>query len=130
MMTRRNVDHRRRARWLVPVVAILALTGCAAIRRSEASYTEQLLADAGFKMQPADTPQQVADLSSMPARKVVYRNNDGNVVYTYADPDKCHCFYVGGPQEYSEYKRLRVEKEIAADNAEATMDWPWWGPWR
>jgi hypothetical protein len=125
-----NVDHRRRARWLVPFVAILAVTGCATIHRSEAGRTEQLLAAAGFKMQSADTPEQAADLKSLPARKLVPQNKDGNVVYTYADPDKCHCLYVGGPTEYSTYERLRVEREIAVDNAEAAMDWPWWGPWR
>ena len=38
-------------------VAVL-LTGCAAIQRSEARSTEQLLAAAGFLMRPADTAER------------------------------------------------------------------------
>ena len=38
-------------------VAVM-LTGCAAIQRSEARSTEQLLAAAGFLMRPADTAER------------------------------------------------------------------------
>ena len=113
-----------RSRSVVLFAGILALAGCAAIRRNEAISTEQLLVAAGFQTRPADTPERLTDLNSMPRQKLVVRSKDGNVVYTYADPDKCHCFYVGGPKEYSTYERLRVEKEIARDNAKAPKDWP------
>ena len=129
MTTNKSVDHGRHARWLLPFAAILAVSGCATIRRSEAGHTEQLLAAAGFQMRAAETPEQIADLSSAPARKLLARTKDGSVVYTYADPDKCHCVYVGGPKEYSAYERIKVEQEVAADRAESAMDWPWWGPW-
>jgi hypothetical protein len=52
-----------------------------------------------------------------------------------ADPDACKCLYVGGSKEYSEYQRLRVQRQIAADQAwaaqeaEMDMDWGMWGPW-
>jgi hypothetical protein len=42
---------------------------------------------------------------------------------------------VGGSKEYSEYQRLRVQRQIAADQAwaaqeaEMDMDWGMWGPW-
>ena len=129
MMTVDTLDHRRGARSFVLFAAILALAGCATIRRNEATSTEQLLAASGFQIRPADTPQRLADLNSMPRQKLVVRSKDGTVVYTYADPDKCHCLYVGGPKEYSALQRLRVEKEIAAGDAESGMDWPGWGPW-
>ncbi|TMA95483.1 MAG: hypothetical protein E6J77_02330 [Deltaproteobacteria bacterium] len=91
MITVGTLDHRRRARFVVLFAAILAVTGCATTRREEAASTEQLLAAAGFQMRPADTPERVAALASMPREKLVVRSKDGNVVYPYADPEKCHC---------------------------------------
>jgi hypothetical protein len=41
--------------------------------------------------------------------------------------------YVGGSKEHSEYQRLRVQRQIAADQAwaarEAQVDWGMWEPW-
>ena len=129
MITVGTLDHRRRARFVVLLAAILAVTGCATMRREEAASTEQLLAAAGFQMRPADTPEQVAALASMPREKLVVRSKDGNVVYTYADPDKCHCLYVGGPKEYAALQQMTIQREIAAHDAEGVMEWPGWGPW-
>jgi uncharacterized protein YceK len=129
MITVDTIRRARRAGRVVVLAAVVALTGCATIRSHEAASTEQLLAAAGFKMRPADTPQRLAHLKSMPPLKLVPRGQDATVVYTYADPDNCHCLYVGGPTEYSAYERLRLQQEIAADQREAEMEWPWWGPW-
>jgi hypothetical protein len=71
-----------------------------------------MLAAAGFDRRPADTPERQADLRSIPPYRIVSRNKDGSIVYIYADPDACHCLYVGGNKEYSEYERLRVERDI------------------
>ena len=122
-------DRALDAMSLVLLAAVLvALSGCAALRKSNASSTERDLAAAGFQMRPADSPERQKDLTTMPSRKLVSRSRGGNVVYTYADPDNCHCLYVGGPKEYSAYERLIVEREIALDRSEA-MDWQLWGPW-
>jgi len=129
MMTADHVDHRRHVHPVALAAAILALAGCATIQREEAASAEQLLKAAGFEMRPADTPQRLADLNSMPPRKLVVRSNDGNVVYTYADPDKCRCVYVGGPKEYSALQRRRVPKEMAADESESGLGWPGLGRW-
>ena len=116
---------------LVFAAALLTLSGCAAIRRHEAASTEQLLAAAGFQMRPADNPERLHDLATMPPLKVVARTNDGNVVYTFADPDKCHCLYVGGSKEYSAYQGLVAERQIAQEfwAEQESMDWGLWGPW-
>ena len=114
---------------VLALIMALLLAGCAAIQRREAQNTEQLLAAAGFQAKPADTPEKLANLRTMPPRKLVSQAKDGNFVYTYADPDYCQCLYVGGPQEYSAYQRLAVEKEIAQERREAAMDWDMWGPW-
>src|SRR5919197_1019733 len=93
----------------------LSLLGCAAIQRSEARDTEQLLAAAGFQAKLAETPEKLANLKAMPPRQLVSQAKDGNFVYSYADPDYCQCLYVGGPQEYSAYQRLAVHKELAQE---------------
>src|SRR5881628_1134506 len=117
----------------VALAAAMVLTGCATIRRSEAHSTEQLLAAAGFVMRPADTAERQQRLAALPPYRLESRTKDGKLVYTYADPGGCQCLYVGGSKEYSEYQRLRVQRQIAADQAwaahESEMDWGIWGPW-
>ena len=114
---------------MLALLVALPLAGCAAIQRSEAKDTEQLLAAAGFQAKPAETPEKLTNLRTMPARQLVSQAKDGNSVYSYADPDYCQCLYVGGPTEYSAYQRLAMEKEIAQERRDAAMDWNMWGPW-
>jgi hypothetical protein len=131
-----SVEERRWEMMIGRTLGIFALlvallpAGCAAIRRSEARNTEQLLAAAGFHAIPANTPERLADLQTMPPLKLVARPKDGHFVYTYADPYNCRCLYVGGPEEYSAYQRLAVQKAIAEEQRQAAMDWELWGPWR
>jgi hypothetical protein len=117
---------------LVFTAALLTLSGCATIRRHEAASTEQLLAAAGFQMRPADNPERIHDLTVMPPLKLVARSQADSVRYTFADPYKCQCLYVGGAKEYSAYQRLVTEKQIAEERVRAeqdAMDWVLWGPW-
>jgi hypothetical protein len=112
--------------------ALATLSGCATIRRHEAASTEQLLAAAGFQIRPADSAERVSDLSTMPPLKIVERRQDSDVKYTFADPYRCRCVYVGGPKEYSDYQRLVTEKQIAEERLwaeENAMNWGLWGPW-
>ena len=108
--------------------AALPLVGCATLHRREARSTEQVLAAAGFVAKPADTQAKLENLNTMP-RKLVSHVEDGNLVYSYADPDNCRCLYVGGDKEYSEFQKLSLEKEIADERQMAAMDWDMWGPW-
>jgi hypothetical protein len=96
----------------VALAATVMLVGCATIRRSESRNTEQLLAAAGFRMQPADTTEQRKHLTKMPPYRLSSHTENGNVVYTYADPENCRCVYVGGPEEYSAYQRLLTGQQI------------------
>jgi hypothetical protein len=73
---------------MLALIVALPLAGCAVIQRSEARDKEQLLA-AGFQAKPADTPEKLANLRTMPPRKLVSQAKDGNLVYSYADPDYC-----------------------------------------
>jgi len=125
-----TIDPRRLGGGAVVAAAVLlALSGCATMRRHEAAGTEQLLVAAGFQRRPADKPEQHQDLTAMPPYKLVARNKNGNVVYTFADPENCHCLYVGGPKEFSEYQRLVVDREVARDLGDASLNWAAWGPW-
>ncbi len=116
-------------------VAALALSGCAAMREQEAAGTKELLATAGFQMRRADSPDHVRALASMRPFRLVERSRDGNVAYTFADPENCRCLYVGGPKEYSEFRRLATERQVAEGRRWAeddAMDWGllgggWWG---
>src|SRR5262245_34218393 len=50
---------------------VLTLGACATLHQREAQSTEQVLAAAGFKAKPADTPERIANLNTMPPRKLV-----------------------------------------------------------
>ena len=102
---------------LLLAVPMLLGAACAAIQRFEVRDTERMLVAAGFHMRLADTPELQEDLRSIPPYRIVSRTKDRSVVYMYADPDNCHCVYVGGNKEYSEYERRVVEREITQRTA-------------
>jgi hypothetical protein len=95
---------------LLLAVPMLLGAACAGVIQQD---TERMLAAAGFQKRPTDTPELQEDLRSIPPHRLVSRTKDGTVVYMYADPDNCHCVYVGGSKEYSEYERARLERELA-----------------
>ncbi|PYM40953.1 MAG: hypothetical protein DME12_13515 [Candidatus Rokuibacteriota bacterium] len=91
-----------------------------------------MLAAAGFQTRPADNPERVHDLAVMPPLRIVARNQDNDVRYTFADPYKCRCLYVGGSTEYLAYQRLVTEQQIAQERLwaeEDRMNWGLWDPW-
>ena len=102
---------------LLLAVPMLLGAACGAIQRFEVGDTERMLAAAGFHMRLADASELQEDLRSIPPHRIVSRTKDRNVVYMYADPDNCHCVYIGGNQEYSEYERRRLEREFTQRTA-------------
>lgn len=112
------------------------LVGCAAMQRSEARSTEDLLAAAGFRQFPADTPERISALKTMKPRTITTVNKNGKVYWVYPDPTNCNCLYAGAEPEYQAYKRLALQKQIADENLaaaeaeqDAAMGWGMWGPW-
>jgi len=73
-----------------------------------------MLVAAGFHVR---LPERQEDLGSIPPYRIVSRTHDGNIAYIYADPDACHCLYVGGNKEYAEFERLRAESDITLHSA-------------
>jgi hypothetical protein len=121
---------------LVATLLILvgALGGCAAMERQQAADTEKLLVAAGFRMRLADSAERQQDLAKMPPREVVIHRHGAKNVYTYADPQNCHCLYVGGAKAYAKYREFAVTEAIARDMSEAAMntastDFPVWASW-
>ena len=67
--------------------------------------TDMKLEDAGFKMREANTPQKMARLTSIPARKFVPHRKNGQLYYVYADP-QCRCAFVGSPAAMQNYRDM------------------------
>ena len=122
-----------RMTWLKSIVMItflgIALAGCAAIEKSKATDTEQLLAAAGFKMKLADTPAKLTHLKTLTQLKVVPHDRNGKMYYVYADAADCQCLYAGNQEAYQRYENLAIKQNIAQMNEAASMDWGMWGPW-
>ncbi len=133
-----------RRRNLIRVAAVIALAGglasalagCGAMRGSEAADTESVLAAAGFKSLPADTPERANALQAMKPLQVQPVSRDGRTVYVYPDPYHCNCLWVGGAKAMQEYRRLRLDEQIneehlesaeAKENGAAMQSEPW-GP--
>ena len=116
--------------WLIPLISVAA-AGCATLQAAGTRSTEQVLSAAGFHLETADTPEKLAELQTLPARQVLPQTRDGKASYVYRDPSVCHCLYVGGEPEYQQYEKLRLQKDIADEEADATLSHGWnsWGGW-
>ena len=97
---------------LVTALCVASFTGCAALQASDARWTEQELAAAGFHVVPADTPEKLVQLTALTPRTLIRQPLNGEVRYIYADPTTCKCLYVGGDLEY---QRLHRHEEAAED---------------
>jgi hypothetical protein len=110
-------------------LGVSAVSGCASLVAQDAAGTEQLLSAAGFQKRPAASPEQIRNLEAMPPFKFVMHDMGHDVTYSYADPVRCHCLYVGGLKEYGEYQRLARQRDVAEGElwAEDDVNWSLWG---
>jgi len=117
-------------------IPLLALSACAAIHRQEAADSEVLLKQAGFQARAADSPERQQDLvKSLPSRQIVERDQKGTPEYIFADPDNCHCLYVGGQKEYAKLQELRQQRiddhnQLARRSSFEGGISDLWGPWK
>ncbi len=112
------------------ISALLTVAGCAAIQQSEARSTERTLSAAGFQMQFAKTPVQMAKVTALPPHKLTRTTGpDGALRFAWAGATDCQCLYVGTRAAYDRYQKLGVRQEIAVVNEMASMDWNSWGGW-
>jgi hypothetical protein len=52
-------------------------------------------------------------LKLLPANRVVPRIHVGEIRFVYADPDVCHCLYIGSQRAYDLYKQIRLQQHRA-----------------
>jgi hypothetical protein len=123
-------------KFLLPLIVLL-FSGCAAIEQADRSNTERLLAAAGFKVLPANTPERQLSLESARPYNVERKLKGDEVYYFYACPDQSIA-YIGNQTDYSKYRELELQQEIANQNTVASEnaalavqqwnDWRVWGP--
>jgi hypothetical protein len=96
---------------------------------------EDMLAAAGFTLQPANTPARLAALKSLPPHKFVRQVKGNTVVYLYGDPTVCKCVYFGTQQAYGAYRAMVFQQNIANEQQmtammqqQAAFDFGAWGP--
>ena len=109
----------------------LGLAGCATVQGGDARNTERALVSAGFQVKPADTPEKLAHLQTLTARKIVRGQHNGQPYYVYADPKGCTCLYAGTEQQYQKYRELVREATAEAEAKLVTddsSDFRLWGP--
>ncbi|MFC1580183.1 hypothetical protein ACFL4N_04660 [Thermodesulfobacteriota bacterium] len=118
---------------ILMVVLGLAVSGCATQRAVD---REQMLSASGFHVKVADTPEKLAHLKELTQHKVVPHEKDGKTFFVYADAKNCKCVYVGDAEAYQEFsqrleqkKMQDVDRMIAEENRDASMNWALWGPW-
>lgn len=112
---------------LLLLTGIILLSGCT----SQSKVT--LLSAAGFRTIVPSTPAQVAQLKSMPQRKVVPVVKKGKTVFLYADASN-NMLLIGNQKQYSQFQQYNLQYKIqqdkvaaAAMNADAGADWDAWG---
>lgn len=91
----------------LPMIAA-ALTGLASLPATaqQQERMDMKLADMGFVMRPADTPERMAKLQKLPPHVFLRRVKDGNTYYIYADPTNCKCIMIGNEQAMNSYRDL------------------------
>jgi hypothetical protein len=141
-MAYRNLEEQpmsdtKRQQYIITTIAImftLLLAGCVTDpyhktgMDSNVFETERLLAEAGFQMKPADTPEKLAHLKTLAQWTVTPQVRDGNIHYAYADATYCECLYVGTAQAYHRYLNLAKEERTTRRRREAKK-WYWYDRW-
>ena len=86
---------------------------------------EDMMAAAGFKFVPANTPARQASFKNLPPHKFSREIKNGQVFYVYPDPTVCVCLYVGNQAAYGQVPEERVREEHgrrAADDRQLNAD--------
>ncbi|HVZ06850.1 hypothetical protein [Rhodopila sp.] len=121
-----------RIRSIVSVTTLLlTLTGCA----QAVQQKEDLLAASGFTLVPANTPQRIAAMRTLPPHKFIRQVRNDTVVYVYADPTVCMCIYIGNQAAYGSFREKVFARQITDEqamtaqmNQMTAIDFGPWGP--
>jgi hypothetical protein len=128
---------RGRAAWLdmavMTAVVSIFLVGCAIAPYGQAGRSQsELLQEAGFTAYTPKTPEKLAYLNTLPAKKVVSNKYQGQTHYLVCtDPDSKQC-YLGDKAAYQRYQQLAIQESIAEDQrkiSEEHSDPEFWRLW-
>ena len=94
----------------------LALVGCATGPSSSPGQSQaDLLKSAGFRTHTADSPQRLAYIQTLPAKKVVLNQYQEKPLYLVCtDPNAQQC-YLGDKAAYERYQQLAIQNSISAE---------------
>jgi len=66
---------------LIAVMVASTLAGCAGLQAADTRSAERALTAAGFEARPADSPEKLTHLQSLPSRKVLVQEQNGQRQY-------------------------------------------------
>jgi hypothetical protein len=116
---------KRNVKWICTGMAVTILfCGC------ETTNREHTLAAAGFHTVVATTAQQKQQLQSLPSDRLTPLSRGQQTVFVFPDP-KRGVLLVGREANYEEYRKLRLQQQIANENLAAAETWndPAWAAW-
>jgi hypothetical protein len=124
---------------LMAAAALLLLPAGCESERQRVQETEQMLIAAGFHAEPADSPEKEAQLRALPPHQFLAQpievGGRRTTGYVYADPDGCHCVFVGDEKAFQAFHQLAIQKKIADEylaaaqlSESAAFNWAMWGP--
>jgi hypothetical protein len=111
---------RGRAAWLglavMMMVIGIVLAGCATGPSASSTPTQaDLLKQAGFIVHTANSPQRLAYIHTLPAKKVVLNQYQEKPLYLVCtDPNSKQCF-LGNKAAYDRYQQLAIQHSISED---------------
>lgn len=117
---------------LLAAVIGIVLVGCATSPSgSSAPSQADLLKQAGFKTHTPSSPQRVAVVNTLPAKKVVLNQYNKPLYLVCPEPDSKQCF-LGDKASYDRYQQLAIQNAIAEDQhkvSEERQDPEFWQMW-
>jgi hypothetical protein len=116
---------------LMMIAAGIGLSACQSAQQT-VQNKEDLLAAAGFTIQPANSPARIAEMKRLPPHKFVRQTSGNTVVYLFADPSVCQCVYFGDQAAWSAYRSMVFEKQLVNQQQMIALVNPGpfdFGPW-
>jgi hypothetical protein len=98
------------------LIAAAVCGGCTIMQGEGPQQTESMLVTAGFKMNLADTPAEMALIEAKPQKKVTPLKRGDKLFFGYADAKGCKCSYLGDEAAYQKYETLLVDNRMVEES--------------
>ncbi len=120
---------------LTLALPLALLAGCVTPQQ-QVEDQENLLSASGFQPRPANTPERIAMLRTLPPNRFSMCAQGNTFIYIYPDPIDCGCVFFGDQSDYARYRQTVSARQLANDQLLAAQTyndpaWNWspWGPW-